>query len=67
VRGEGVVGEQPLIEPGSTFQYTSGAPLETSCGFMTGRYQMCDASGKKFEVGIPMFALESPYEKRRVQ
>ncbi len=67
VRGDGVVGEQPVIAPGSSFQYTSGAPLETACGFMTGRYQMRDASGKNFEAGIPMFALESPYEKQRVQ
>lgn len=67
VRGDGVVGEQPTIAPGSAFEYTSGAPLETSCGFMTGKYQMCDASGKSFEVSIPTFALESPYEKQRVQ
>jgi ApaG protein len=67
VRGPGVIGEQPIIAPGSSFQYTSGAPLETSCGFMTGKYQMKDAAGKGFEVDIPMFALESPYEKQRLQ
>src|SRR5438105_14977953 len=67
VRGDGVVGEQPVIEPGSSCQYTSGAPLETSCGFMTGAYQMRDAAGRGFELPIPMFALESPYEKQRVQ
>lgn len=67
VRGEGVVGEQPVIGPGGSFQYTSGAPLETACGFMTGAYQMRDETGKLFEAVIPMFALESLYEKRTVQ
>ncbi|HEX5282055.1 MAG TPA: Co2+/Mg2+ efflux protein ApaG [Micropepsaceae bacterium] len=67
VRGDGVVGEQPVIGPGGSFQYTSGAPLETACGFMTGTYQMRDAAGKLFDVNIPMFALESPYERQSVQ
>lgn len=67
VRGEGVVGEQPVIGPGGSFQYTSGAPLETACGFMAGTYQMRDEAGKLFEAAIPMFALESPYEKQMVQ
>ena len=66
VRGAGVVGEQPVIQPGSAFEYTSGAPLETPSGFMTGTYQMRAVSGENFEIGIPMFALESPYESRRV-
>lgn len=67
VRGEGVVGEQPVIGPGSSFQYTSGAPLDTACGFMAGTYQMRDAAGKLFEAAIPMFALQSPYESQRLQ
>jgi len=66
VRGEGVVGEQPMIAPGRSYEYTSGAPLETASGFMTGTYRMRDAAGESFEVGIPMFALESPYEARRI-
>ena len=66
VRGPGVVGEQPVIEPGSAFEYTSGAPLETPSGFMTGTYQMRAISGENFEIDIPLFALESPYEARRV-
>lgn len=66
VRGAGVVGEQPVIPPGGAFEYTSGAPLETPSGFMTGTYQMRADSGENFEIGIPMFALESPYESRRV-
>jgi ApaG protein len=67
VRGDGVIGEQPVIEPGASFQYTSGAPLETSSGFMTGKYTMRDSSGRGFEVGIPTFALESPYDRQRLQ
>jgi len=66
VRGEGVIGEQPVIAPGSAFEYTSGAPLETPSGFMTGTYHMRAASGESFEVGIPMFALDSPYVSRRM-
>jgi ApaG protein len=66
VRGEGVIGEQPVIPPGRAFEYTSGAPLETASGFMTGSYHMRASTGENFEVGIPMFALESPYEQRRV-
>ena len=66
VRGEGVIGEQPVIAPGRAFEYTSGAPLETSSGFMTGSYHMRASTGENFEVGIPMFALESPYETRRM-
>lgn len=66
VRGDGVIGEQPVIAPGRAFEYTSGAPLETSSGFMTGSYHMRTSAGENFEVGIPMFALESPYAARRM-
>jgi ApaG protein len=66
VRGAGVVGEQPVLKPGSAFEYTSGAPLETPSGFMTGTYQMRAISGENFEIDIPLFALESPYEHRRM-
>ena len=66
VRGAGVVGEQPVIQPGSAFEYTSGAPLETPSGFMTGTYHVRAVSGENFEIDIPLFALESPYESRRV-
>ena len=66
VRGSGVVGEQPVLQPGSAFEYTSGAPLETPSGFMTGTYQMRAISGESFEIDIPLFALESPYEERRM-
>ena len=66
VRGPGVVGEQPVIEPGESFEYTSGAPLETPSGFMSGSYRMRGSDGEAFEIGIPMFALDSPYAPRQM-
>jgi ApaG protein len=66
VRGPGVVGAQPVIAPGESFEYTSGCPLETASGVMSGRYQMKAASGEAFEAEIPAFLLESPYERRQV-
>ena len=66
VRGPGVVGAQPVIDPGQAFQYTSGCPLPTASGHMVGRYQMKAASGEAFEAEIPPFILESPYERRQV-
>jgi ApaG protein len=64
VKGEGVVGEQPTISPGETYEYVSGVPLPTSSGFMTGRYQMITDDGEKFEIDIPTFSLDSPGGKR---
>ena len=64
VRGEGVVGEQPVLAPGERFEYTSGVPLPTASGFMTGRYQMVSASGERFEIDVPTFSLDSPDSKR---
>ena len=66
VRGPGVVGAQPVIAPGQKFQYTSGCPLPTASGYMSGRYQMKAASGESFEAEIPAFLLESPYEERQI-
>jgi ApaG protein len=60
VKGEGVVGEQPTLGPGETFEYTSGVPLQTPSGFMTGRYQMVTDGGERFEIDIPTFSLDSP-------
>ena len=62
VRGEGVVGEQPVLEPGEAFEYTSGTPLATPSGFMVGSYQMIDQSGKNFSVSVPAFSLDSPHD-----
>jgi ApaG protein len=66
VRGPGVVGAQPVLAPGQSFQYTSGCPLPTASGAMEGRYQMRAATGEDFEAEIPGFVLESPHEHRRV-
>lgn len=67
VHGAGVVGEQPLLEPGEAFEYTSGTPLETASGFMKGAYHMVvTASGERFDVTIPTFSLDSPHQDRRV-
>jgi ApaG protein len=66
VSGPGVVGAQPVIAPGESFEYTSGCPLETASGYMVGRYQMMSASGEAFDAEIPAFLLESPYERRRI-
>jgi ApaG protein len=60
VKGEGVVGEQPTLGPGETFEYTSGVPLQTPSGFMTGRYQMMTDRGERFEIDIPTFSLDCP-------
>jgi len=60
VRGQGVVGEQPLIKPGQSFGYTSGTVLSTPVGTMTGSYQMVAEDGTKFEAPIPQFVLSVP-------
>ena len=60
VRGEGVVGEQPVLEPGGSFDYVSGCPLTTPTGHMEGRYFMIAADGTGFPVDIPRFPLITP-------
>jgi len=60
VRGEGVVGEQPVLEPGGSFDYVSGCPLATPTGTMRGRYFMIGADGRSFPVDIPRFPLIAP-------
>ena len=63
VRGDGVVGEQPVLKPDGGFQYTSGASLDTPSGIMRGYYHMIDeTTGRHFEVRIPAFSLDSPYQ-----
>ena len=62
VNGTGVVGEQPVLEPGKSFEYTSGTPLATPSGFMNGHYHMMvRASGESFDAAIPAFSLDSPF------
>ncbi len=65
VRGAGVVGEQPTLKPGESFEYASGTPLPTPSGIMVGSYQMETARGTRFDVAVPAFSLESPYEDTR--
>ncbi|RDE05770.1 Co2+/Mg2+ efflux protein ApaG [Sphingomonas aracearum] len=60
VEGEGVVGEQPLIAPGASFDYVSGCPLATPTGSMQGSYHVVAESGELFDVAIPKFALIAP-------
>ena len=63
VQGDGVLGEQPQLDPGEAFEYTSGTPLETPSGFMTGAYHMIGTgSGEPFDVRIPTFSLDSPHQ-----
>ena len=63
VKGPGVIGEQPILKPGETFEYTSGCPLETPSGIMVGTYEMVTAEGVKFLAEIPAFSLDSPHDK----
>ena len=67
VHGAGVIGQQPALDPGEVFEYTSGTPLDTPSGFMTGTYHMVvTASGEEFDVAIPTFSLDSPYQNGRL-
>ena len=61
VRGPGVVGQQPKLEPGQSFEYTSGCPLPTASGQMEGTYEMVAESGETFDVKIAPFTLSGPY------
>jgi ApaG protein len=60
VKGPGVIGEQPILNPGQTFSYTSGAPLDTPSGMMGGSYRMETDSGEQFDIEIPTFSLDRP-------
>jgi len=63
VRGPGVVGEQPVLEPGQSFNYSSGCPLKTPQGLMVGSYQMVGDNGRMIDVAIPAFSLDSPFNR----
>ena len=63
VKGPGVVGEQPVLMPGESFEYTSGAPLDTPSGMMGGAYQMESESGEHFDIEIPTFSLDRPNQE----
>lgn len=60
VKGPGVVGEQPVLKPGESHEYTSGVPLDTPSGMMGGAYQMASESGERFDIEIPTFSLDRP-------
>lgn len=64
VQGDGVVGEQPVIEPGRSFDYVSGCPLPTPTGTMEGSYHMIADDGSAFEAAIPRFPLQAPVTHR---
>jgi ApaG protein len=66
VRGPGVVGEQPVLAPGESFEYTSGTPLPTPSGIMVGTYEMETRGGESFSVRIPAFSLDSPHQPVRL-
>lgn len=62
VQGDGVVGDQPIIGPGTSYQYASGVPLSTPSGMMVGHYEFVTDSGEGFDVAIPAFSLDSPHQ-----
>ena len=64
VRGDGVVGEQPTMSPGGSFTYTSGCPLSTPQGIMTGTYLFTNERNEEFTVTIPAFSLDAPQVQR---
>lgn len=66
VKGEGVVGEQPVIAPGASFTYSSGTPLSTASGFMRGSYHMQSPYGERFDIDVPAFSLDSPHDAPQV-
>ena len=66
VRGAGVVGEQPVLAPGESFEYTSGTPLATPSGIMVGSYEMETRGGDSFWVRVPAFSLDSPHQAVRL-
>lgn len=66
VRGPGVVGKMPVLQPGQAFEYTSGTPLATPSGIMVGTYEMVAENGDTFDVKIPAFSLDSPHAAKSV-
>jgi len=66
VKGPGVVGEEPVLKPGESYEYTSGVPLPTPSGFMQGSYGMITEDGHPFDIDIPPFSLDTPQSGKRV-
>ena len=65
VRGAGVVGVEPILSPGESFEYTSGTPLNAPSGIMVGSYEMETPHGDRFDVDVPAFSLDSPHDTAR--
>ena len=66
VKGAGVVGEQPVLKPGESFEYTSGVPLPTPSGFMVGTHGLVTEAGDPFDIDIPAFSLDSSHAARTI-
>ena len=66
VRGPGVVGVEPVLNPGECFEYTSGTPLNAPSGIMVGTYEMETPKGERFDVEVPAFSLDSPHQTVRI-
>lgn len=66
VRGTGVVGVQPVLDPGESFEYTSGTPLNAPSGIMVGEYEMETDDGERFWIDIPAFSLDSPHQAKQM-
>ena len=66
VRGPGVVGVQPVLDPGESFEYTSGTPLAAPSGIMVGEYEMETDGGERFWIDVPAFSLDSPYQPQQM-
>ena len=66
VQGPGVIGEQPVLQPGDSFQYTSGCPLRTPAGMMVGTYEMVGPDDERFDIDITAFSLDSPHQSRQL-
>jgi ApaG protein len=66
VRGPGVVGEEPVLKPGESYEYTSGVPLPTPSGFMVGSYGMVTDTGEHFDIDVPAFSLDCSYAERTI-
>ena len=66
VKGQGVIGQTPRLNPGEVFEYTSGTPLSTPSGFMGGTYQMVSETGEAFDIEIPTFSLDIPSGTRQL-
>ncbi|NQW00777.1 MAG: Co2+/Mg2+ efflux protein ApaG [Rhodospirillales bacterium] len=64
VVGDGLVGQQPVLQPGDVFEYTSGTPLSTPSGFMSGSFHVVAEGGDVFDAVVPAFSLDSPQQRR---